>query len=352
MEKIRLGVLIGGPSREHEVSKLTAANVLSVIDSDRYEIIPILVDMHRHWHLYQGIEQYAQNNPSAVIVHHDIVQQLPYLIDVALIAMHGEFGEDGEVQRLLDRSSIPYQGSGPRSSALAFNKHRSSELLKRMGIAVPDYTALTRANWVSARSAWINRIARAYKWPVVVKPNAAGSSVGVTLAFTPAQLADAIESVSVEHELTIIQRYIRGTEVTCAVLEGKNGPIALPPTLIRPLKARFFDFSSKYEAGASEEITPAPLPPNIIKHIQATAVRVHRVLGCRDYSRVDMILGQGRIWVLELNSLPGMTDTSLLPQAAAVMGISFTNLVSHLLTRAQARPEVVELSTYEYNRTP
>lgn len=345
--KPRLGVLIGGPSREHEVSRASGDYVLAALDTRVYTVNPIYITPENHWYVYPSPQHYANGESSLHFPGIEAVGRLPYLIDAALIILHGEFGEDGQVQRLLDQATIPYQGSGVRASRLAFDKHRASQLFKRVGLSVPDYTIVTRASWVSARSRVLAQVRVAYGFPVVVKPNAAGSSIGVKICHTPVQLADALESASVEHDQLIIQRCISGHELTCGVLETDEGPMALAPTLIRPRDARFFDYEAKYTPGATEEITPAPVSPAVTQAVQKAALMAHRVLGCRDYSRTDFILGKGRLWVLETNTLPGLTGVSLLPQAAAEAGYDFPLLVAHLAYRAMSRPEVVELNQYE-----
>ncbi|MCC7543502.1 D-alanine--D-alanine ligase [bacterium] len=343
MTKPRIAVLIGGPSREHDVSRSSARNILAAIDEHRYDVRPILITHQGEWRVYSSELGLEADTPQQVWGQTQIQVLLPYEVDAAFIAMHGEFGEDGTIQRLLDRATIPYQGSGPRSSALAFDKAASYATLRRQGFSIPDYVVMSRAEWVANRFKRMRQIVTALGADVVVKPVAAGSSVGVYLVHTPAQLADALEQVSVEFDRFIIQKFVRGEEVTCGVLETDEGLVALPPTLIRPRSSHFFDYTAKYTVGASEEITPAPLHPSLIAVIQRVALAVHRALKCRDYSRSDFILTRNKLWLLELNTLPGMTETSLVPQAAAAYGMGFSELVHHLIERARNRPEVIEL---------
>ncbi len=342
----RLGVLIGGPSREHDVSKASADNALSVLNAQQYRILPIYITTSNEWQLYASPTDYSAGQLQLSFPATEVVGRLPYLIDGALILLHGEFGEDGQLQRLLDQATIPYQGSGVRASRLAFDKHAASQVLRRAGLSVPDYTLVTRASWVSARSRLLSQVQAAYGFPVVVKPNAAGSSIGVKICYTPAQLADALETSSFEHTELLVQRCVAGIELTCGVIETDDGPLALPPTLIRPRSQGFFDYQAKYTPGATEEITPAPLPQKLLHAVQRVAMAAHSALGCRDYSRTDLILGQGRLWILEVNTLPGLTGVSLLPQAAAQAGYDYAALIDYLARRALSRPEVVELNEY------
>lgn len=341
---VRLGILIGGPSPEYEVSRASADNILLAAEQLGYAVRPILVTPDHSWYVYADRAAYAANEYEEAFGVRDAVEKLPYLIDAAIIAMHGVFGEDGGVQRLLDRAGLPYQGSGVRASRLAFDKHAASQVLRRAGFVVPDYTLIDRAKWVVARARIIRQAVAAYGLPVVIKPNASGSSIGVTIARTATELAEALELTSAQHSQVIVQRFVSGHEVTCGVLEQAGEVVALPPTLIRPTGQQLFDYRAKYTAGVTEEITPAPFSAATNAAIGRTALGVHRALKLQGYSRVDMILAQRRLWVLEANTLPGLTNLSLFPQAAAAVGIDFVGLVGELVQHALTRPEVVELS--------
>lgn len=340
----RIALIFGGPSSEHEVSKATAEQIMAVMNPAMFEVSPIYITRDEIWRIYPSMLALAADTPQVVISTDQAPKYLPFHFDAAFIALHGKFGEDGTIQRWLDRSGVPYQGSGPRASAVAFDKAMTQQRLRRVGLPIPEYAELTRAGWVAARSRKVHQLMTALGSDLVIKPNSEGSSVGVRVSQTPAQLADAMEYVSTHFDTFIVQKYIHGTEVTCSVVEFDDGMAALPPTLIRPKNAAFFDYESKYTTGATEEITPAPLPPDLIAQIQATALKAHRSLGLRDYSRTDMIVSKGRVWLLETNTLPGMTATSLLPQQAAAFGVSFPELIQHLTERALTRPEVIELS--------
>jgi D-alanine-D-alanine ligase len=340
----RLGVIIGGPSSEYEVSKATAESIFSVSHNLDLNFLPILVTRDGSWYVYASPMAYKNKQHHQTFTTSEAIERLPEVIDAALIAMHGSFGEDGSLQRLLDRAGLPYQGSGVRASRLAFNKHAASQILRRSGFAVPEHTLIKRAQWVVSRSKIIRQVAAAYGLPLVVKPNTSGSSVGVSIPTNVSDLAEAMELTSAEYDEVLVQRYMRGSEVTCGVLQRGDEMLALPPTLIRPRKSTFFDYNAKYTVDATEEITPAPFSPVTIRAIGQTALGVHRALKLQGYSRVDMIIASHRLWVLEANTLPGLTATSLFPQAAAAQGIDFTNLVVELANHALTRPEVVELS--------
>ncbi len=340
----RVAVLFGGPSSEHEVSRATAEQVMRALEDRPFRVQPVFITRDEKWQVYPSQLGLAADTPSVVLATEQVHDYLPFHFDAAFIALHGTFGEDGTVQRILDRSTLPYQGSGPRASRVAFDKAETQRRLRRVGLSIPEYMVLTRAEWVAARAHKVRQLMMVFGPSLVVKPVEEGSSVGVVITHTAADLTDAIEHISTRYDRFMVQQYIRGTEVTCAVVDFDDGVAALPPTLIRPRQARFFDYHAKYTPGATEEITPAPLEPQALAYVQAVALKVHRTLGLRDYSRTDMIIGRGSVWVLEVNTLPGMTQTSLVPQAAAAFGVPFEELVEHLVHRSLSRPEVVELS--------
>lgn len=340
----RVAVLFGGPSSEHEVSRASAEQVMQALENKPFQVQPVFITREEKWQVYPSRLSLAADTPSVVLATDQVHDYLPFHFDTAFIALHGTFGEDGTVQRILDRSTLPYQGSGPRASRVAFDKAETQRRLRRVGLSIPEYMVLTRAEWVATRARKIRQLIMVFGSSLVVKPVSEGSSVGVVVTHTAADLTDAIEHISTRYDRFMVQRYIRGTEVTCAVVEFDDDVAALPPTLIRPRQARFFDYQAKYTPGATEEITPAPLAPQALAYVQAVALKVHRTLQLRDYSRTDIIIGQGGVWVLEVNTLPGITETSLLPQAAAAFGVTFTDLIEHLVQRSLSRPEVIELS--------
>lgn len=341
---VRVGVLIGGPSPEYEVSRATADNILLALEQLGYMMRPILVTPDQSWYVYANPEAYRANEYDDAFGVRDAVERLPHLIDVAIIAMHGKFGEDGGIQRLLDRAGLPYQGSGVRASQLAFDKHAASQVLRRSGIAVPDYTMIERSHWVVARARIIRQSVAAYGLPVIIKPNASGSSIGVSIARTVNELTEALELASAKYDRVIVQQYVAGHEVSCGILERDDTTMALPPTLIRYAKKSFFDYRAKYTTKVTEVITPAPFSSSTQQAIMQYSLGVHKILKLQGYSRVDMVLARRRLWVLEANTLPELTNHSLFTQSAAVAGIDFISLVNELVQHALTRPEVVELS--------
>ena len=338
-EKLNVAVLMGGPSSEHEVSLATGDFVLKHLDPNRYEIKPII--------LAKETSLQVQKSKVESLLDLGLLDlRLLTESDVVFIAMHGEFGEDGRLQGLLEFLEIPYTGSGVLASSLAMNKIKSLELFRLHGLLVPPYTHFTRWEWAESSQLVLDFITQALEAPWVVKPADRGSSVGVSIAHSEDALIFGINQAFEHSDHAIVQRYIHGHEVTCAILhdDPRGEPQALPPTQIVPKTKDFFDYFSKYTRGATEEITPPHLPSQIISRIQATALKAHNILGCYGMSRTDMIVksetADSPIYVLETNTIPGMTQTSLYPQAARAFGLEFSELLDRLIVAALRRHEL------------
>lgn len=286
---------MGGPSSEYEVSLKTGRMILKSLDKKRYFVKSVLISKQGKWPIKP---EFLKKN-----------------FDLVFIAMHGEYGEDGTVQKILERFKIPYTGSDSRASKLGMDKLKAAEIFKKAGLKVPAEADLKH-------------------FPVVIKPSDRGSSVGVSVVNSLEEMPAAIEEALKHSDCLVIQEFIRGRELTCGVLEINGRLIALPPTEIMPKGSRFFDFHAKYRQGASLEITPARLPAALLRRVQLTALKAHKAIGAKGFSRVDMILSDKpspKIYVLEINTIPGMTKTSLLPQQAKAMGISFPKLLDIII---------------------
>lgn len=248
------------------------------------------------------------------------VQEICAMADVVFLGLHGACGEDGRIQAMLDLMGIPYTGSGYLGSAMAMDKDITKRIVAPLGVKTPAWET------VCYSATDIPEIAARTQLPVVVKPVDSGSSIGVAIAYSKAELEKAlIDNIALPR--VILEQYISGREIDVGVLDGK----ALPSIEIRT-KEGFYDYENKYKAGAAEEICPAPVEPEVEKRLGEIAVKVHNALGLRAYSRSDYMLDEnGDIWFLEINTLPGMTPTSLMPQEAAAAGISYNELCSILV---------------------
>jgi D-alanine-D-alanine ligase len=314
-KKLRVAVLKGGPSHEHEVSLKSAENVSRYLNSERYDHRHILISKGGEWEV-----------PLA---------ELDRCADVAFIAMHGAYGEDGGVQLDLESVGIPYTGSNAATSALAMNKFLTLRLFHDAGLTVPFSLLVSAHEWETKPDSVMDQVRYYVHFPAVVKPNADGSSVGVHIVRDRDELVHALLNVLSFSREALIQTFIHGREMTCGVLDRGYEGSAFPllPTEIVPKVSGFFDYRAKYEVGGSSEVTPpANLSSAYRELIQRTAVRAHQLVGARGFSRTDMILApSGEVFVLEINTIPGLTETSLIPQAAAASGISFPEFLDLII---------------------
>jgi D-alanine-D-alanine ligase len=366
--RIRVGILAGGASAERQISLATGLQIAEHLPKDRYEVVlldplalmannPKLTDEQRAQaraiadrsgridalterdkrelpaELQRQIERAADAlvpATSAIVPSGGVAP-----IDVAFIALHGPWGEDGTLQGLLEILGIPYVGSGVLASALAMDKVMAKRHLAGHGIDVPRGAVVARRAYardpVAAATA-----AREMGYPVFVKPVRQGSSFGATVVEGPDELGAAIAEALRYDDRAMIEERLAGTELTVGVIGGDDDLVALP--VIEIVTSRtFFDYKAKYDPAASQEICPARIPDDVARRAQDLALRAHRALGCEDLSRTDMILAGSRMPVLEVNTIPGMTANSLLPKSARVAGIPFGELVERLIRAALER---------------
>ncbi len=321
MSKTRVAVLRGGPSEEFEVSLRTGAEVLRAIDKSRFEPIDITITRSGEW-LHEGRTRY----PEHVIPTFDVV----------FIALHGAYGEDGRVQRLLDRYGVSYTGSGAYASSIAMHKGYTKEHVQGLSFKLPQHATLTKSDQKTGRQ-YAGDIRERFGPQYVLKPISSGSSVGITLVLDTLDLASAIDTILANYDEILVEEYIPGREVTCGVVERfrSHDLYALPPIeIVPPPSADFFSYDVKYD-GSTQEICPAPLPHSVKHDIEYAAQEVHTALGLRQYSRSDFILGRDGLYFLEVNTLPGLTAESLLPKSLHAVGATYEGFVSHLIEDAQ-----------------
>jgi len=305
----RIGVLMGGSSSESKISLKSGHAIYEALKNYGCQVKDLVLTSQNEDELFGLIEK---ND-----------------IEIVFLALHGRFGEDGSVQALLEKMGVVYTGSGIEASQRAINKAVSQEIFQKNQITVPSFIVL-RKDCVKEIEKFINE---RQKFPVVVKPTCEGSSIGVSLVTQKSDLASAIEHAFQFDPEIIIEDYISGRELTVGIL----GQQALPVIEIRA-KNKFFDFSAKYESGTTEYIVPAPIPESVSRKVQESGLRAYQSLGCRDLSRVDIMLSEEQIpYVLEINTIPGFTATSLLPKAARAVGIDFSELCLKILELAYGR---------------
>jgi len=320
---MRIAVLRGGPSHEHDVSLWSGEAVLRSL-GDR--AIDVTIGRDGVW-CVDG--QLQPDFRAALTALSDV--------DVVFIALHGPFGEDGTLQALLETAGLRYTGSGHAASALAMDKIRTK--FTYAGAKLPTAPFVPHLDGDPVAST-VSRVQESLSSPWVVKPARDGSSFGVVFAGDAAELAAALASIG-DGE-AVVETRIVGRELTCGVIESEAGlPEPLPVTELIPRAGHaFFDFDAKYTPGETTEVTPADIDASLKETLQSLAVVAHRTLGCRHLSRTDFMVGtDGTISLLETNTIPGLTKTSLVPQAAAVAGLSFDELVERLVERAMATPK-------------
>lgn len=319
---MRVGVLRGGPSHEYEVSLKTGKAVLRHLPAGKYEGRDILIDKNGLWHL-AGLPV----SPSRIAKQ----------VDVFFNALHGEYGEDGQVQRILDGLEVPYTGSGLAVSALTMNKHSAKELFRRAGLRTPPGLMVAASNQelfgpeTAARETF-----QKVSPPWIVKPVDRGSSVGLYFARTVRELAEALAAASVYSRTLLIEHYLRGREATCGVIDDFRGRDFYPLPAVeirRPSGKPVWTYDDKY-SGETEEICPAAFSEVEKQEIARMAVAAHRALGLRHYSRSDFIITAYGVYILETNSLPGLTNESLLPKALAAVGCPYPHFLDHVLNLA------------------
>ncbi|MGG4495352.1 D-alanine--D-alanine ligase [Brevibacillus reuszeri] len=295
---MKIGVVMGGISSEREVSLWTGQEMIKYLDRSRYEVVPIVIEERT-----------------------DLIKQVQQAgIDFALLALHGQFGEDGTVQGVLETLGIPYSGSGVLASSLCMNKQLSKVLLKAAGVHTPAGLC-----W-QGMDDYDPQAVEQLGYPVIVKPNTGGSSIGVQPVQNEKELLPAVQEAFDLGEEILIEPYIKGTELTCPIMDGE----ALPIIGIRSAHSEWFDFKAKYEVGGAEEKV-IQLPPLIEKRVNESALTSYRQLQCKVYARVDVILYQDIPYVLEVNTLPGMTAGSLFPKSAAAAGMTYSQLLDRVI---------------------
>ena len=338
--KIKVGVLRGGPSGEYDVSLATGGNVLKHLMNDptlveKYIAHDIFIDREGIWHM------------SGVPVRpHEAAQR----IDVVFNALHGQYGEDGKVQALLDSHGVPYTGSDALASAIGMDKLKAKKVFQKNNIKTPLYLVLEKDDFrrdLSDVHAKALEIFKTFSMPAVVKPASSGSSIGITIVRDFATLEPAIRSAFEHDDIVLIEQFIPGVEATVGVIDGFRGQelYALPAIEIRHNRD-FFDYHAKYSAAdvldekgrqiAAQEIVPGNFTFAEKAELERLAREAHRALGLRHYSRSDFIVTPRRgIYILESNTLPGLTDASLIPKALAAVGASVPDFIDHLLRLAQ-----------------
>ena len=301
--KIRVAILAGGWSEEREVSLNSGQAVYAALNRERYDVT-----------IYDPRDDL------------EVLTKRRAEIDLAFILLHGKFGEDGRVQGMLDILQIPFVGSGVLSSAMSMNKRIAKDVCRGVGLQVAEEVILKQGERFS-----VKRLIAKLGSPVVIKPVSEGSSIGVSIAHDREEILEGIEKAFQYDAEVMAEEYLDGTEITCCVL-GNQALETLPVVEIIPNPSySFFDFEAKYKPGATNEICPAPIAPVLAEEAASCAKKAHRALNCTVWSRSDMIIRDETLYLLETNTIPGMTETSLFPLAAREAGMTLSDLLDRLI---------------------
>jgi D-alanine-D-alanine ligase len=379
MKKLRVGILFGGRSGEHEVSLLSAASVLNAIDKNKYDVVPIGITKEGRWLTAEHAENLLAGKPiqearhlragdpettagaavlaqgEAVIVPPEPIHRdnglVPFQSDAGLLrrasdrainvdvifpVLHGTFGEDGTIQGLLELADIPYVGAGVLGSAAGMDKDVMKSLFMAAGIPIVKHVTVLRSAWEKQPKKVQRLVAGKLKYPVFVKPANLGSSVGISKAHDRRDLAPAIEEAARFDRKIVIEQGVGGKknkarEIECSVL-GNNDPVASIPGEIVPMK-EFYDYGAKYLDEGSELIIPAKLTKSEAKKVQELAVKAFRAVDCNGLARVDFLMDPKtrKIYLNEINTMPGFTSISMYPKLWAASGLSYPDLIDRLI---------------------
>lgn len=356
MSKLNLAVIFGSQSGEHEVSLSSAKSVINALDKNKYNIIPIAITKKGNWLIgdkgadYMELQKEKAGKEGAVSIEDS--QKLVSIkdadkslmnfaegkmnadkIDLVLPILHGNYGEDGRLQGMLDMFGVPYVFSGVLAHSIAMNKPKAKILAKNSNVPVPKDIEVNKDNYN------IDDIIKAIPLPAVIKPSELGSSVGISIAKSKEELSQALKKALEYGEHAMVEQYIKGREITVTILGTNKNPIALTPIEIIPIISDFYDYKAKYEDGGSRHDCPADIPEDIKNKVEKYAVQVFKAIGCEDLARADFIWNEEdkELYFIDLNTIPGMTATSLAPEAAKKSGIPFSDLLDKLIDNALER---------------
>jgi D-alanine-D-alanine ligase len=307
---IKVAILFGGPGKEHEVSISSAKNILENIDRNIFDVIEIFVNRDKKYLI-----------DSVIFEEQDGLQEIKKRgVEVVFPIIHGTYGEDGELQSKLEELGVSFVGSTSKVSYLTINKNKTNELLKENNIIIPQSKIINKNDFVVP-----------FNYPIIVKPIDEGSSVDLYKFKNNEDYNSSLDVIFKNYTSMLVQEFIQGREFTCGVIEINKVATSLIATEIILTKGDLFDYDAKYSVGGCKEITPAEIDEDTMNKIKETALRCHTVLGCNSISRTDMILNDGKLYVLEINTVPGMTKTSFIPQQAKACGYDMKELITLLI---------------------
>lgn len=364
-KRLRVGVLFGGRSGEHEVSLASASSVIRALDPRKYEAVPIGISKDGRWLvggrarnllpevLKSGQRMMLPADPgAAMLVPMSQSSESAVQVDVVFPVLHGTYGEDGTIQGLLDLAGLPYVGAGVLASAVGMDKDMQKRLFRQERLPVTDYIAVRRGEWESRPEAALHAVTKGLKCPVFVKPATLGSSVGMTKVKKWKELPAALDLAAGFAEKLLVERAIRGREIEVSVL-GNEEPKASLPGEIVPHR-EFYDYTAKYLEEGTRLIIPAKLSSSQVKKFQGYAMRAFQAIGASGMARVDFFLERrtAKIYVNEINTIPGFTSISMYPKLWEASGISYRELIDRLIELALARHHDQQRTKYSIDLPP
>jgi D-alanine-D-alanine ligase len=364
-KRLRVGVIFGGRSGEHEVSLVSATSVIRALDPEKYEAVPIGITKDGRWLagspaqkmlpevLRTGQRVMLSADPNvAALVPLDDMRSGSLRVDVVFPVLHGTYGEDGTVQGLLDLAGLPYVGSGVIGSAVGMDKDMQKRLFQQERLPVADFLAFPRSQWEASCAKVTQLVCKKFRFPLFVKPATLGSSVGMSKVHNRGELPAALDFAAEFAQKIVVERFIRGREIEVSVL-GNDDPKASVPGEIIPHR-EFYDYAAKYlEEGTRYEI-PAKLSRAQVRRFQDYAVRAFRCLECRGMARVDFFLERtaGRVYLNEVNTIPGFTSISMYPKLWEASGVSYRELIDRLIALALAEHREKQRTKYSIELPP
>ena len=354
-KKLRVGVIFGGRSGEHEVSLRSAESVINAMDKSRYEIVPIAINKQGRWlvsgdatALLPQAVMSSTNHEQVAIIGDPTRQGLTRLdqgrralssepLDVVFPVLHGTYGEDGTIQGLLEMAGVPYVGAGVLASATGMDKVIMKQLFERAGLTLINYEWFLRSGWEENHDAVIKRVKKSLGFPMFVKPANLGSSVGISKARNTKELREAIDDAARYDRKLVVERAVEGREIEVSVLGNEHPTASLPGEIIAGHE--FYDYEDKYIDTASRTEVPAKLPKKIVERIQRDAIRAFQAIDGSGLARVDFFVerGSGRVIVNEVNTMPGFTSISMYTKLWEASGISYSELIDRLIQLALER---------------
>lgn len=307
---IKVAILFGGPGSEHEVSISSAKNVLENIDRNKFEVLEVFVDKNKKFKI--GEEVFDELGGLNEIKNRGV--------EIIFPIIHGEYGEDGELQSKLEKLGIKFVGSSSLVSSLTIDKNKTNKVLKENGVNIPQ------SQIVNKTDSFIS-----INFPIIIKPIDEGSSVDLFKFEDEENYKNSLNNVFKNHEIMLAQEFVKGREFTCGVIEINKVATPLVASEIILTKGGLFDYEAKYSIGGCKEVTPAQIDEDLMNKIKDMTLLCHKVLDCKSISRTDMILKDGKLYVLEINTVPGMTKTSFIPQQAKVCGYEMKELITLLI---------------------